>query len=219
MDTINEAYNRHRTTLLALAGLGLLAFVIAAVVSPGRAWANLLVGNFYFLSLALFGVVFVALNYVLSAGWAVVFRRVPEAMSAYLPVGAALMLALFFGRSRLYPWAEPGGLAGDPHLAHKSAYLSSPFVFLRMAVAFGIWMLFAHLLRHYSRRQDVDGNLLHTRMNKSRAVAFLLLFGATFIFASIDWLMSLEPAWYSTIFPVYCFAGLFQAGLGFIIIL
>jgi len=212
VDWINEVYDRHRTTLLGLAAVGLVTFVIAAFVSPERAWANLLVVNYYFVSLALFGVVFVALNYVLSAGWAVVFRRAPEAMSAYLPLGAALMLALFFGRAHLYPWGVPGGLAGDPHLAHKSAYLNAPFVFLRMAVAFAIWVLFAHLLRHYSKRQDVDGNERHTHANKIRAVVFLLLFGVTFIFSSIDWIMSLEPAWYSTIFPVYCFAGVLLGG-------
>lgn len=213
MQGLEDHYLKHRRILLSLGAVGLLTFVIGLFLAPQRAWANLLLGNFYFLSLALGGLVFVALTHLFSAGWAVVFRRVPEAMSAYLPCGALVMLAIFwFGRAALYPWARPEELARQPHLQHKAAYLNPPFFLLRLAVTFGLWLLFAHLLRHHSRRQDVDGDLAHTRKNQTFSALFLLLFAATFIASSIDWLMSLEPEWYSTIFPLYAFAGLLMGG-------
>jgi len=217
---LEDHYLKHRRILLGLGAAGLLTWVVGLFLAPQRAWASLLLGNFYFLSLALCGLVFVALTYIFSAGWAVVFRRVPEAMSAYLPFGALVMLAIFlFGRATLYPWARPEAVALQPHLQHKAAYLNPPFFLLRLAVAFGLWLLFAHLLRHHSQRQDADGDLVHTRKNQAFAALFLLLFTATFILSSIDWLMSLEPEWYSTIFPLYAFAGLFMGGTAAMIVL
>ncbi|MFQ6097540.1 MAG: hypothetical protein ACE5O2_07405, partial [Armatimonadota bacterium] len=212
MQRLNDVYAKYRIPLLGLAAVGVVTFAVTAIHSPQRAWGNLLLDNFYFVSIALYGVVFVALNYVLSAGWAVVFRRVPEAMTAYLPVGAALMLAVFLGRSVLYPWADAEAVAESPALQHKAGYFDAYFVLMRMAVAFGVWTLFSLLLRRYSLRQDADGDLIHTRRSKSSSAIFLLLCAVTFIFSSIDWIMSLEPEWYSTIFPVYCCAGLLLGG-------
>jgi Ni/Fe-hydrogenase subunit HybB-like protein len=205
--------------LLPLAFAGLIAFVVALVRTPERAWASLLIGNYFFVSLALFGAVFVALSYVFSSGWAVVFRRVPEAMTAYLPIGAALMLALYFGRSELYLWARPEAVAGNAHLQHKAVYLNVPFFFARMVVAFAVWLFLVHLLRRHSRQQDLDGAPAHTRQNQVYAAVFMGLFAVTFIFSVFDWVMSLEPEWYSTMFPLYNFAGLFLSGVAAMLLL
>ncbi|MBI3909889.1 MAG: hypothetical protein HY320_03035 [Armatimonadetes bacterium] len=213
MAGLNGQYARHRQILLGVGALGLTTFVATLALSPQRAWSNLLLGNFYFVSLALFGAVFVALNYVFSSGWGVVFRRVPEAMSAYLPLGAAVMLVLFlFGLSALYVWSRPEAVASNPYLQQKAVYLNAPFFFVRAALAFAVWIAFSRLLRRHSVQQDVDGDLAHTRKNQKLSAAFLVLVGLTFIFFSFDWIMSLEPKWYSTIFPVYVFSGLFLGG-------
>lgn len=215
-----DGYSKHRRILIVLGVAGLVAFATALVQSPQRAWANVLLGNTYFLFLALFGVVFVALTYIFSSGWAVVFRRVPEAMSAYLPIGGVLMLVLFlFGGPRLYAWTQPGALVSHPVLKHKLPYLNSTLFLLRMVVAFALWIFFSQLLRRHSQQQDIDGDLAHTRKNQTYSAVFLLLFTVTFIFASFDWLMSLEPEWYSTMFPVYVFAGLFLGGAAAMIVL
>jgi Ni/Fe-hydrogenase subunit HybB-like protein len=205
--------------LLPLSFVGAIAFALALVQTPERAWANLLISNYFFVSLALFGAVFVALSYVFSSGWAVVFRRVPEAMTAYLPVGAALMLALYFGCSELYLWARPEAVAGNTHLQHKAVYLNVPFFFARMVVAFAVWLVLVHLLRRHSRQQDLDGAPAHTRQNQVYAAVFMGLFAVTFIFSVFDWIMSLEPEWYSTMFPLYNFAGLFLSGVAAMLLL
>jgi len=207
-----ELYLRSRWYLLLLAGGGAAAFGIGQLLAPERAWANLLLANFYFLCLALFGLIFVGACYVLSAGWAVVFRRLPEAMSAYLPIGALLALVLFVGRGHLYPWARPEVVAAEAHLQHKAAYLNSGFFLARLVFAFAVWMAFAAVLRYHSRRQDESGAVSHTRSNQIWSAFFLLALALTFVFSSIDWIMSLEPKWYSTIFPVYCGAGLLLGG-------
>jgi hypothetical protein len=194
-----------------LGAIGLLAFGITLALAPQRAWANLLLGNVYFVSLSLFGIVFVAMNALFSAGWAVLFRRVPEAFAAYLPFGLAGMLALCLALPELYPWARPEA-AADPHLSHKQIYLNIPFFCLRMLLAFGLWIFFAGRIRRHSQQQDADGSLAHTRAMQSYSAAFLILFALTFTWSSFDWIMSLEPTWYSTIFPLYLVAGLFLGG-------
>jgi Ni/Fe-hydrogenase subunit HybB-like protein len=213
MEDINILYRRTRPYLLALAGVGLLAFLLTLLLSsPERAWANLLLGNYFFLQIALFGTVFVALNYVFNSGWAVVFRRLPEAMSAYLPVGAALMLLLLLGLPQLYLWARPEEVAHHPLLLHKAAYLNVPGFILRLVLAFGVWITFSLLLRGHSQQQDPDGVLKHTRKKQTLSAVFMMLFMATFVFTSVDWLMSLEPEWFSSMFPVYTGAGLLLGG-------
>lgn len=211
--------DKARNILWVLIVLGFFTFLIGLVQSPQRTWANLLLGNYYCVSLAIYGTVFIALMYVFNSGWGVLFRRVPEAMSHYLPVGALLMLALYFGRTELYPWAWPETGAPLMSFPQKSLYLNTPFFFFRMATALGLWILFSHWLRHHSQQQDEDGDLVHTQKSKVLSILFLLLFAITFIYTSFDWLMSLEPDWYSTLFPAYCFAGLFLGGTSAMIIL
>jgi hypothetical protein len=196
-----------------LAGVGLLAALAGIWLSPARTWPSLLVGNVYLLSLALAGALFIGINYLSGAGWWVVVRRVAEAMMAGLPVVALLVLSLFFGRHALYPWAQPGALEHDPLPAGKAFYLSTPMVFARMVVVLAAWVLLARALRRASLRQDQDPTLDQHRRLIRYSAAFVVVFAISFSVASVDWLMSLDPHWYSTIYAVYLFAGLLLSGL------
>jgi hypothetical protein len=181
-------------------------------MTAGRLWADLLVDGFFFLSLSLAGLVFLAIQYLTGAGWWAALRRVPEALASLLPLAAVPMLALWLGRLVLYPWSRPGA-EHDPVVAAKAAYLNVPFFFARMALFLILWSLFAVLLRRASLSQDQAGGVeSHRRMVRLSAV-FIAVFAVSFSLASFDWLMSLEPRWASTIFAVYNFAGLFLAGL------
>jgi hypothetical protein len=207
---------RWRQAGRALAAAGVLAAAAGLALAPARTWPSLLVGNVYLLSLALGGALFIAINFLSGSGWWVVLRRVAEAMMAALPVVALLLLALFFGRHALYPWAShaEGGAHGHAALSHgKALYLSTPFVFARMAVVLAAWVLLARALRRASLRQDREGGpAQHQRLIRVSAV-FLAVFALSFSLASVDWLMSLDPHWYSTIYAVYLFAGLLVAGV------
>ncbi|HYW69567.1 MAG TPA: hypothetical protein VE961_00945, partial [Pyrinomonadaceae bacterium] len=101
----------------------------------------------------------------------------------------------------------------------KNAWLSTPFFFGRMALFLGLWAFVAWLIKRESRRQDADGRLVHTRNIKRYSAIFLGVFGLTFTFASFDWLMSIEPLFYSTIYAFYVISGLLLSGFASITLL
>lgn len=189
--------------------------VISTLVSidPARLWTVLLVDGFFFLSLALAGLVFLAIQYLASAGWWTALRRVPEAFLSLVPLAALPMLLVFLGRRELYPWTRPGALE-DPLLKAKAAWLDEPFFLARMVLFLGLWSLFAVLLRRTSLSQDgQEEGIVHHRRLVRLSAAFIVIFAVTFSLASFDWLMSLDPRWASGLFAVYVFAGLFLSGI------
>jgi len=196
--------------VLVLVALG----VFGRQAGAARIWSALLLNDVYLVSLALAAMVFVAIQVLTQAEWWLPLRRVPEAMVSVLPVAAALLLPLFFGRTTLYPWSRPGAVAHDALIAAKSAYLNTPFFFLRLAVVLAIWTVMALRLRRIVRLQESGGEAAESRRRaKNLAALFVPVFAVTWSVASFDWLMSLDPHWYSTIFAVYCFAGLFLGGI------
>jgi len=196
-----------------------VALVMAAAVvlglrsEPSRVWTDLLVTGFYFLALALAGLVFLAIQYLAGAEWWTALRRVPEALMALVPLAALPMLAVWLGRRVLYPWTRPEVMAAEPAVAAKAAYLNEPFFLVRMVLFLGIWSLFAVLLRRASLAQDGRPGLDHHRRMVRLSALFIVVFAVTFSLASFDWLMSLDPRWTSTLFAVYVFAGLFLEGI------
>jgi NNP family nitrate/nitrite transporter-like MFS transporter len=212
----SEFEQKALTGLLLVGALGALAGLF---FSPQRFWPSLLQNSFFFLSLALGALVFVAIQFLANAGWSVALRRVPEAMMGYLPVGAIALLVVFFGRHTLYEWTHPEAVQASHALQAKAAYLNTPFFFARMGVFLLLWTVFMRLLRRESRAQDADGSLEHTQRSRKYSAIFIVLFAITFSLASFDWLMSLEPEFYSTIFAFYCFAGLFVSGIAAITLL
>lgn len=194
-----------------LAAIGILVLAAGMFLSPQRAWLNFLLVSYYLLGAGLAGLVWIALQYVSGANWSTVLRRVPEAISGVLPIGVAGMLLLLVFHPRLYPWAGAGDLAGFKHW-----WLTLPFVRIRALLYVAGWLLFAAAIIRASRRQDADGDLRYTRRNIRLSAAFLVFFAVSFWLASSDWIMSLEPRWYSTIFGFYNFAGLFLSGLALI---
>lgn len=205
--------------LIGLLLVGAIGALAGLFFNPQRFWPSLLQNSFFFLSLALGALVFVAIQFLANAGWSVALRRVPEAMMGYLPAGAIALLAVFFGRHTLYEWTHPEVVRASHVLQAKAAYLNTPFFFARMAVFLLLWVVFMRLLRRESRAQDTDGELEHTWRSRKYSAVFIMLFAITFSLASFDWLMSLEPEFYSTIFAFYCFSGLFVSGIAAITLL
>ncbi len=180
----------------------------------GRTWAGILIASFGLLTAGLGGLFFVALNYACGATWAVAFRRIPEALTALMPVGAAGLVAVFVFRPTVYPWlGEAGHLDG-----FRGAWLSPGPFFLRAAFYVAVWLAFALAIVRTSRAQDESGAPDLTRRNVRLSIAFIIVFALTFWLASVDWIMSLEPHWYSTIFGVYHFAGLFASTLALVVV-
>jgi hypothetical protein len=195
-----------------LLAIGVAAAIGALAFWPGSAWGVLMAG-YLLAGFGLAGVVFVAIQYACGAGWSVAFRRVPEAMAAILPFGLAVIAVVFVARPSLYPWT-----GHEPHPGFQRLWLRWPFFLGRAGVYMAVWLGFAAAIVRTSRRQDQDGSVAHTRRNVRLSIAFLVLFAVTFWLASFDWIMSLEPAWASTIFGIYNFAGMFSSGLALLIL-
>jgi hypothetical protein len=198
----------------ALALAGAATFLAGLALAPARACAALLMAGFMVTGFGLAGVVFVALQYACGAGWSVSFRRVPEAMASLLPAGAAMLAAAFLGHPSMYSWTTHA-----PHAGFQHFLLRWPFFLVRAAVFVLLWWGFAAAIVRTSRRQDADHQVRHTRRNVRLSIAFLLVFAVTYWLASFDWIMSLEPAWASTIFGIYSFAGMFSSGLALLVLL
>lgn len=203
--------------------IGILSFAIAYQVdkTPHKslAWEGYLTAFFYFVSLALGGLFFTAIQYVTSAGWSVTVRRIAESFSSFLPVAAvAAVVFLIFGTHHVFEWMHLDVVAKDALLTKKAAYLNEKFYIVRMAVFFGLWVFFAKMLVGNSLKQDTSGDHLLTKKNVTISVIFLLVFALSYSLFSVDNFMSLDPHWFSTIYGIYCFSGLFTSTIAFIIL-
>src|SRR5688500_7564261 len=211
-----HSWNRIPVIGAACALLGIVACAILGLGNPKQFFFSWLVSFLFFLSLALGALFFVLIQYAAQGGWGIVVRRIGETIFATLPVMAALFLPLLLGLRDLYSWTAPGAADHDPLLHWKEPYLNLPFFLIRAAVFFGIWSFIAVLYYRGSRGQDVTGDpAVSARLRRFAGPAIIVL-ALTQTFASVDWIMSLTPHWYSTMFGVYFFAGSF---VGFIALL
>ena len=196
--------------------LGILACAILGFANPKQFFFSWLVSFLFFLSLALGALFFVLIQYAAQGGWGIVLRRIGETIFVMLPVMAALFLPLLLGVRDLYSWAVPGAAEHDALLRWKEPYLNLPFFLIRAALYFSLWSFIAVMYYRGSRGQDTTGDpAVSARLRRFAGPAIIVL-ALTQTFASVDWIMSLTPHWYSTMFGVYFFAGSF---VGFIALL
>lgn len=205
--------SRLMKNLLTFALIGGAVTVVGLILAPQRTWPNLLLAMYYLMSLGLGAILFIALQYIANAGWSVALRRVPEAMTGVLPLAGALLLLTFFGIHSLYEWSHHDVVAADPILSSKTAWLNTPFFVARAVLYFAVWWFLAHRIVRLSKHQDINGVVDVVAKNKRYSAILIVVFAFTFSLASMDWIMSLEPHWYSTIFGIYNFAGLFLTAL------
>jgi hypothetical protein len=182
--------------------IGVLALTLCAaggLQSPADFFRAYLIGWLFCLGIALGALAILMLHYLSGGAWGLVVRRILESATRTLPLLALLFIPLAVGVREVYVWAAPGAI-GDPLLLHKSGYLNVPFFLVRAAVYFCAWLGCAHLFNKWSRERDArpDPNPRRFRLFAGPGLA---LYGLTMTFSSIDWAMSLEPHWYSTIYP------------------
>lgn len=287
-----------RNILFGMMGLGVVGLLYALItgIEGQRIWANLLVNGLFFTFIALCGTFFVAVQYAAEAGWSAGFKRIPEAMGQYLPIGGIVILVVLAGSAfhfnHLYHWmddflvkekvtvqelkdyetglqahavhaehhdaapaeghghdAPAAAPAADkyvseakfpegpehtfyaenyasasaeteidnPHydsiIAGKSGYLNKPFFFARAIIYLLIWIGFTWFFRKRSLAEDLQGDEVKHKKNMNYAGWFLVFFAVTSSTMAWDWVMSLDPHWFSTLFGWYVFAGMFVTGL------
>ena len=200
---------------MALMAIGLIALIYGFSTDAHRAWPSLLFNNYFFIGIAVFGVFFVAKQYVSEAGWSIVLKRVPEAVMSALPVMSLIMLFIMFASimhwNHIYHWLhegimDPASEHYDRIIAGKEAYLNASFFIIRTIIYLLGWNYFAKKLRALSVLEDkVVGTAIHFK-SVSTSAWFMVFFAVTSAMASWDWIMSIDPHWFSTIFGWYVFA-------------
>ena len=215
---------RNAAVALSVIGAGL---TLAAAVSDTHrvrlGYAYLWAFTFIWTA-ALGALFFVGLQHLVRAVWSVVVRRVAEmfAASVWIVALAFIPLLIYCGSSggaSIYPWLDADHVAGDALLRGKQAYLNFPFFAARAVAFFVLWMAFAAFFTRASLRQDTSQHNVESSLRMRKVSApFMLVFALTATFASFDWLMSLEPLWFSTIFGVYVFSGMVVTALACITI-
>lgn len=202
-----QSYNLQslRTKALIVGILGLLACFLR--FDARQSFQSYLLGYLFWLLLPLGSLAVLMLHHMVGGGWGFVIRRVLEAGARTILPMALLFVPLLFGAGELYPWADPEKVAADHHLAHKAPYLNFGFFLGRAVFYFFVWGILALLLSRWSFRQDEVGDLSSVRRLQIVSGGGLVLFGLTTTFASVDWAMSLEPHWFSTIYGAIFIVG------------
>ena len=211
-----HSWNRIPVFGIGCALLGTVACAILGAANPKQFFFSWLVSFLFFLSLALGALFFVLIQYAAQGGWGIVVRRIGETVFATIPVMAALFVPLLFGLHDLYSWSVPGAAEHDALLRWKAPFLNVPFFLTRAAIYFGCWSFIAVLYYRLSHGQDATGDPKVSVRLRALAGPAIIVMALTTTFASIDWIVSLTPHWYSTMFGVYFFAGSF---VGFIALL
>jgi hypothetical protein len=203
----------------AAAGLGLT--LVGGFLDPRRALHAYLVAFVYWIGIALGALILLAALHASKARWPVVLRRFLEAVPATLPLFALLFVPIVLGMGHLFLWTQPLSTL-EPGLVHavehKLPWLNTPFFLLRAAFYFAFWIAVASLLRAWSTRQDATGGTAFTVRQRWLGAGSLPFLALTMTFAAFDWMMSLDPRFFSTIFGVYWFAGSFQGAFAVTIV-
>src|SRR4051794_11891827 len=211
---------------LVLGAIGLLGSIVGFVFAREYFFRAYLVGWVFWLGISLGCLAISMLGHLTGGDWQVVIRRVLEASSRVLPWLLVLFIPIAIGLPSLYEWAHPDLMKADPvlHLKVRYFYFSDDaqvpwFFYLRLVVYFAIWSFLAWRLRSLSLRQDETQDL--SLMGRMRVVSApgLILYVLSLTFASVDWLMSLQPHWFSTIFGFYLVASQGISGFAFLIVI
>lgn len=202
-------------------GVGIVALAVSFALGTGEKQLSFsyLAGFFYWLTVALGGLFFVLLHHLVRSGWSVVVRRLAEHVMGTLPLFVLLFIPVALGLHDLFHWTHAEEVARDPLLQHKEIYLNEGFFYFRAAIYFFVWSILAYVYWRGSARQDESGDEAITRRLQRFSAPAMVLFFITLNFAAFDWLMSLEPHWFSTIFGVYVFAGTVVAIFSLLILL
>jgi hypothetical protein len=211
---------RSQSMVLCVIGLAVSAALGAVglafgkpLVEPGVIWQSYLIAYVFWMGLTLGPLAVLMIQHLTGGAWTFPSRRILEAATRNLPLMAVLFIPLAANLPALYQWARPAESLDEEtaHLVHlKAAYLNPSFFYVRAVIFFAVWGVLIFLLNKWSREQDEQPALPpgpKTRRFRLLSGPGLVLYVLTVTFMSVDWIMSLDPAWYSTIFGILTMGG------------
>lgn len=197
-----------------LTAVGLVLVIVSYLVNAERSAFNNLIGFMFLFTVAVGCIMLVALEYLAGAVWSTPMRRVSEFVAASFPFVLILAVPLFLNLHSIFEWTHADVVQGDKVLQGKTPYLNISFFTIRFAVIFLLFLLFYRLFTRNSRKQDITKDQRLTSFNVKLSAPFMPIVAIGLAVMGIDWVMSLTPHWYSTIFGFYFITGTLLAGLG-----
>jgi len=209
---------RYQRLFVRAGAAGAVVSAIGGMMHPAQFFQSYLMAYMFVLGLTL-GSLALAMVHQLSGGaWGVVIRRPAGAATRVLPIVTVLFLPIVLGMHDLYEWTHEDVVARDPILAGKQVYLNTTFFLARAALYFAGWNAVSYFLNRWSLEQDRTGNPRLARRMQRLSGGGLLVYGLFVTFASFDWLMSLAPHWFSTIYGVLIMGGQALTAMAFLIV-
>jgi hypothetical protein len=197
---------------LLIGGIGLVVMLLSWMFGAANFYQGYLIGWLFALSFAAGGLLILCIHNLAHGGWGFLMRRIAEASALTIIPLMILFLPIMFSLDKLYPWAIRDAnnisvYASDPVVGLKLHYLNHGFFWLRYLIIFGLWAGGALLFNKYSKLQDETGEIQWRAKMRFMAGPMALIYILTVTIASVDWIMSLEPAWFSSIFGVMTASG------------
>ncbi|MBT7881028.1 MAG: quinol:cytochrome C oxidoreductase [Flavobacteriaceae bacterium] len=179
-----------------------------------RPYAALYVAAFFFMMISLGALAFYAIQYASQSGWSPVLFRVMQAITYYLLPGALIVLAIaFFADKHLFIWMDPDVVAHDKLIQAKAGWLNKTAFLIRGLIFIGGWSLYRYFSRKFSLAQDLANDNKNFKRNFQISAGFLVFYIYTESMMSWDWVMSVDPHWFSTLFGWYVFASMIVSGI------
>jgi hypothetical protein len=198
--TLSTEVDPLRRKFLIAGGLALVLCFVGVFFSRGEFFRAYLIAYVFWIGIPLGCLGILMIHHLVGGTWGFVIQRCLEAAVRTFPIMFLLFLPLLFGLPDLFVWARPDVVAADPVLREKAAYLNVPFFFGRAVIYFAIWITVGFFLSRWSQAQERSADPVFIERLQTLSGPGLVLYGLTVTFSAIDWLMSLEPHWYSTIF-------------------
>jgi hypothetical protein len=205
---------------LAAGAAGFIASLVGLLVSPTQFFHSYVFAFLFWNGIALGCMCLLMIQHLTGGMWGLTIRRLLEAGTRTFPLTALLFLPVVFGLKRIYPWA--GLDHPEPTVQHavhlKHLYLNVPFFLGRAAFYFAVWLVLAYFLNRWSLESDLGISLRRERKLRSISGGGLLLMGLTITFMSVDWSMSIDPRWFSSIYGLLFMIGHALAALAFCVV-
>jgi hypothetical protein len=216
-ERIQASYDRVLNAALVAAAAAIVLCVIFGIFSPGQFFESYLFAFVFWLMVPAGCIAVLMMHHLTGGWWGYPIRRMLEAGSRTFILMGVLFIPLFFGLAHLYPWARMGEVRADPVLQYKRPYMNSGFFTVRTIVYFLVLLVLAFLMNRWSERQDRTADARLVGRMEAMSGPGLILWGLVITYASVDWVMSIESHWFSTIYGMIFMVIAALAALCFVI--
>lgn len=216
--TYPETANTHKLFFGIAAIAGLLS-IVGLFTDTRQFFFSYLTSFVFIISISLGSLFFVMIHYITRSEYGVTLRRIPETFASYIYILGFLFVPILFGMDYLYLWMDEAVLAKDQLIADKTPYLNQTFFIIRNLIYFAVWGFLGYKLYANATKLDETGDWGIDTSQRKISAPGLFLFAFTVAFAAFDWMMSLDPAWFSTMFGVYFFSMSFQVFFAVVILM